>query len=276
MDAIDAEAQLLRGILDRVRGATGLDFSRYREATMRRRVHNRMMALGLAGLEQYAQRLEADPGESRRLVERLTIKVSRFYRNAPVFDLLRGRLLAELAALRGREPLRLWSAGCGRGEEAYTLAMLLEERAIAGRVLATDIDPAALNAAHEGAYPEEAVAELPAALRERFLLRETGRMCWRANPALRARIEFCRHDLLGPLQPRRRSFDLVACRNLLIYLQRDMHEKALARLRQALADDGVLVLGEAEWPSPGVEDSLEAVAPRQRVFRAAAREVAPA
>lgn len=276
MDAIDAEARLLRGILARVRSGTGLDFSRYRERTMHRRVRNRMMALGLAGLAQYAQRLDDDPGEPLRLVERLTIKVSRFYRNAPVFDLLRDRLLPALAAARGSQPLRLWSAGCGRGEEAHTLAMLLEERGIAGRVLATDIDPAALNAAHEGVYPEEAVAELPGGLRERFLLREAGRMRWRASAALRARVEFCRHDVLGPLQPRSRSFDLVACRNLVIYLQRDMHEKALAHVRHALADDGVLVLGEAEWPSPGLEHSLEAVAPRQRVFRAAAREAAAA
>lgn len=270
----DTQERLLRDILGRVRGMTGLDFSRYREATMRRRVHNRMVVLGLTTLEQYAQRLEGDPDESRRLVERLTIKVSRFYRNAPVFDLLRSRLLPELAARRAPRGLRLWSAGCGRGEEAFTLAMLLEEGGIEGRVLATDIDPAALQAAAEGAYRDEALVELPAALRERFLARDPDGGRWRVCEALRARIEFCRHDLLGPLQPRERSFDLVACRNLVIYLQRDMHERALGQLRRALAAGGVLVLGEAEWPSPAVEDTLQPIAPRLRVFGAARREEA--
>lgn len=272
----DAQDRLLRAILGRVRGMTGLDFSRYREATMRRRVHNRMMVLGLATLEQYAQRLESDADESRRLVERLTIKVSRFYRNAPVFDLLRSKLLPELAAGRAPRGLRLWCAGCGRGEEAFTLAMLLEEGCIQGRVLATDIDPAALQAAAEGAYRDEALVELPAALRERFLTRDPDGRRWRVREALRARIEFCRHDLLGPLQPRERSFDLVACRNLVIYLQRDMHERALGQLRRALAAGGVLVLGEAEWPSPAVEDTLQPIAPRLRVFGAARREEAVA
>jgi chemotaxis protein methyltransferase CheR len=276
MDATDAgESRLLREILGHVRSCTGLDFSRYREPTMRRRVRNRMICAGIETLEQYAALLERDPGESRRLVERLTIKVSRFYRNAPVFELIRERLLPELAAARGTRGVRLWTVGCGRGEEAYTLAMVLEELGIEGRVLATDIDPAALQVAAEGVYAEDTFAELPAALRDRFILAEPGGRRWRVHDAVRRRIEFCRHDLLGPIQPREGSFDLVACRNVVIYLQRDMHAKALAQLRRALAADGVLVLGEAEWPTPAVEESLEAIAPRLRVFRAAA-EVAVA
>lgn len=261
---------LLWHVLGRLRNRTGLDFSRYREATMRRRLRNRMIGLGLASLREYLDRLEADPEEARHLVERLTIKVSRFYRNASVFDLLRDEVLPALARARGARPLRLWSAGCGRGEEAYTLAMLLEERGIHGRILATDIDPLALQVAAEGVYAQEAVAELPPALRDRFMLREHNRSRWRVRGALRARIELCRHDLLGPLQPRAGSFDLVVCRNVVIYLQREAHDGALDHLRRALAADGVLVLGEAEWPYAGVEETLEPVAPRLRVFRAAA------
>lgn len=270
------ERQLLAEILARVRGATGLDFSRYREATVRRRVHNRMIGLGVESLERYAQRLEGDPEEAPRLVERLTIKVSRFYRNAPAFDLVRGELLPALAAARAGRALRLWSAGCGRGEEAYTLAMLLEERGIPGRILATDIDPGALASAADGVYRDEALAELPAALRDRFLLREMGGLRWRVSGALRSRIEFCRHDLLGPLQPRAASFDLVACRNVVIYLRRDTHGQAHVNLRSALAEGGLLMLGEAEWPPAPIEDALQAVAPRLRVFRAAPRQAVAA
>lgn len=272
IDAIAREADLLQRILALVRACTGLDFSRYREPTMRRRVQNRMMGLGLRTLEQYLEALEREPQEARHLVERLTIKVSRFYRNAPVFELLRHDVLPRLGA-RG-EPLRVWSAGCGRGEEAYTLAMLLAENGIAGRVLATDIDPFALKAASECVYPAEAIADLPVELRDRFLEPVKGGLRWRVSSALRERIEFCRHDLLGPLQPRAASFQLVSCRNVVIYLQRDTHERAMVNACRALAPGGVLVLGEAEWPSPSLEPTLAPLASRLRVFRATG-EAAP-
>ena len=265
-EALAADADALKRILDCVRACTGLDFSHYREPTMRRRVQNRMMGLGLRSLQQYLDTLEREPREARHLIERLTIKVSRFYRNVPVFELLRHDVLPRLAA-RG-EPLRLWSAGCGRGEEAYTLAMLLAEKGIAGRVLATDIDPFALNAAAERVYPAEAIAELPVELRERFLEPLDDGLRWRVSAALRERIEFCRHDLLGPLQPRAGSFQLVSCRNVVIYLQRETHERAMGNACRAVAPGGVLVLGEAEWPSPSIEPTLAPLAPRQRVFRA--------
>jgi chemotaxis protein methyltransferase CheR len=273
MDTSRAASQALAEILACVRGATGLDFSHYREPTMQRRVQTRMIALGIACPGDYLARLRADPEEARRLLERLTVKVSRFYRNAPVFDLLRESLLPALG--RGRA-LRLWCAGCGRGEEAYTLAMLLEERGIEGRVLATDIDPAALRHAFAALYCEDTIAELPADLRERFLVPRMNGLKWSVCEAVRRRIEFCRHDLLGPLQPRAGSFDVVACRNVVIYLERDMHDRAVANLAGALAGDGILVLGEAEWPSPALESSLEPLAPRLRVFRARAGEPAAA
>lgn len=272
MDADRAEAIALEEVLARVRACTGLDFSCYREPTMRRRVRNRMIALGLRTVRQYLEVLAREPAEARHLVERLTIKVSRFYRNPAVFDLLRERVLPALAQARGGAPLRLWSAGCGRGEEPYTLAMLLDTLEIPGRVLATDIDPFALEAASEGVYAHEATLELPAAMRDRFLQADDEGTRWRVTPALRQRVEFCRHDLLGPLQPREGSFDAVACRNLVIYLQRAMHERAMVNLRRALAADGVLVLGEAEWPAAAIEASLEPVAARLRVFRAGAME----
>lgn len=271
-DAILPEADVLQRILGCVRACTGLDFSHYREPTMRRRVHNRMMGLGLRTFQQYLERLEREPREAGHLVERLTIKVSRFYRNAPVFELLRHDVLPALAARN--EPMRLWSAGCGRGEEAYTLAMLLAAQGIAGRVLATDIDPAALKAAAEGVYPAEAFVELPVELRERFLEPLEGGRRWRASAALRARVEFCRHDLLGPLQPREASFHLVACRNLVIYLRSETHGRAMSNARRALAPGGVLVLGEAEWPSAPLEPTLAPVASRLRIFRARDAEAA--
>src|SRR5690606_3832764 len=160
---------LVQAILDVLRLRTGCDFSRYRRATMHRRIRNRMIALGIASLPEYLARIEDAEDEALPLLERLTIKVSRFYRNRATFALLRTHVLPHLARDRGGAPLRMWSAGCGCGEEAYSLAMLLEEAALPGFVVASDIDPAALGAARAAAYPAEALAELPPELRERFL-----------------------------------------------------------------------------------------------------------
>jgi chemotaxis methyl-accepting protein methylase len=252
-----------------VRSRTGVDFASYREPTLYRRILNRMAALGIARHDEYLQLLEGSEAEAGRLLERITIKVSRFYRHGPTFDLLRGQVMPRLAAL-GR-PVRAWSAGCGRGEEAYTLAMLLDEASIEGSVEATDIDPRALEWALGGVYAAEAAAELPAALRERYLDCASGRRkpALRVRARLRERVRFSLGDLAAP-QAARAPFDLVCCRNVLIYWLPEMQARLLAAVRAALAPGGYLCLGEAEWPSPEAAAGLEPLTPNGRVFRVAA------
>src|SRR5512141_1348100 len=134
-------------VLDLVRERKGLDFGGYRAATLLRRARNRLIAANVRSLPEYLERLRDDPAEADALVERLTVKVSRFYRDAATFDALRAALAARLAGGPGR-PLEAWSAGCGQGEEPYSLAILLaglgQAPSGAPDVLATDIDPAAL------------------------------------------------------------------------------------------------------------------------------------
>jgi chemotaxis methyl-accepting protein methylase len=273
----------LDAILAIVRGRTGFDFTAYRRATIHRRVRNRMLGVGSTTVGEYLGLLEGDEHETSRLLDRLTIKVSRFYRDANVFDRLRTVVLPELArAARGRA-LRLWSAGCGRGEEAHTLAMLLEEAEAPGTVVATDIDAGALAQASVGLYPESATTELPAELRERFLVPvgaqpapvAAKRAPVAVAPEVRRRIEWRIDDLAaaaGPAPP----YDLVCCRNVLIYLDRPTQARAMRRLVSSMARPGYLVLGEAEWPSPEVLPFLESVAHRQRIFRARIAEKATA
>ena len=169
-------------ILRTVQSRSGADFSCYRPATVERRIHNRMASLGLKDLASYGLLLEQCDDEPRHLIERLTIKVSRFYRNTDVFDTIRTTVLAQLR--EAARPLRVWSAGCARGEEAYTLAMLLEECGAEGCVTATDIDSFALAASREGVYPEQLASDLPASLRSRFsaAARRPGRAkAWRVR-----------------------------------------------------------------------------------------------
>lgn len=256
----------LDAILGLVRKRTGVDFSRYRKATVERRVANRMISVGARSLSSYLALLEAQEDEARHLLSRISIKVSRFYRHAPTFDALRQRVLPLLAA-QGK-PLRIWSAGCGCGEEPYTLAMLLEEAQVPGTVLATDIDPQALEAAQRGFFSAGALQELPAALAERSLVKvdDGKRVAFGIREEVRQRVRFMRHDLLFASAPEDGGFDLVACRNVLIYLQRDVGEEVFGALCRSARPGGYLCLGEAEWPSTPIDPRLAALSHQRRVF----------
>jgi chemotaxis methyl-accepting protein methylase len=259
----------VREILAELRRRTGMDFSGYRRSTVERRIANRMVSVGVDSHEAYLAVLASSAGEAERLLDRLAIKVSRFYRHAPAFDLLRRELLPALARSRTGAPLRLWSAGCGHGEEAYTLALLLDEGGYAGRVEATDIDSAALAAAGRGVYPLAAADELPPELAARYLapVHDGERITLHVADALRERVHFTRHDLLFAAMPGGGGFDLVSCRNVLIYLQAESRREALRALCRALRPGGLLLLGEAEWPTHG-ELALAQVGRAERIFRA--------
>jgi len=262
-----AEDAALATILEVLRERTGADFSRYRRATVRRRVLNRMICLGANTFEHYLDMLLAEEGEALSLLQRITIKVSRFYRNSATFDLLRRDILPELARTNGRRPLRIWCAGCGYGEEAYTLAMLLEEAGIPGTVDASDIDPGALSAGRRGWYPPSAFDELPAALHTTFC--EPSERGYRVCERVRARVSFWRHDVISDAPPPgEERFDLVSCRNVLIYLDAEVQHQVLRSIDAALAAGGVLCLGEAEWPSAALGQTLRTMNHKARLFRA--------
>ena len=263
-----SEFKTISSILAILHRHTGADFSRFRPATVQRRILNRMISLGTESLEAYLCRLEGSQEEARQLLSRISIKVSRFYRNAASYDLLRSTVLPELALHAGPRGVRIWSAGCGLGEEAYTLAMLLEEAGFEGRVVATDLDPGAIEHATLGLYPRDALDELPADLARRYLTtadERQGRL--QVDATVRARVRFEVLDLLKGRVPDEGGFDLVCCRNVLIYYQPDVHREMIGLFRSALRPGGFLFLGEAEWPPEPHAGFLECIARSARVFR---------
>ena len=172
-------------VLQLVRDRTGVDFSQYRLATMQRRVQNHMVSVGTAAPAEYLAFLQSSEDATQALLERLTIKVSSFYRNPATFDEIRASVIPELAVFRNA-PLRVWSAGCSRGEEPYTIAMLLEAAGIEGVVMATDIDAKALDVARNAVYEQQSFGTLPADLAERYLEPSTvhGRPAFRVVDAM--------------------------------------------------------------------------------------------
>jgi chemotaxis methyl-accepting protein methylase len=262
----------LDAILGLVRARTGLDFSRYRRATVSRRVRNRMLSAQLATLPDYLAYLRATPAETVDLIGRVAVKVSRFYRNAAAFDLLRDTVLPSLARAADGRPLKIWCAGAGHGEEPHTFALLLEELGIPGGVTATDVDLRALEAGKAGFYTAAAFPELPPALRARHFDATGGDVPgWRARDPVRERIRWLFDDITRS-RVAQHAFDLVSCRNVVIYLERDAQEQAFANLLAGVAPGGYVFLGEAEWPPLGSMGGLAVVDRRARIFRASSAQ----
>jgi chemotaxis methyl-accepting protein methylase len=253
-------------ILQLLREHSGTDFASYRLPTVARRTLNRMISVGAETFADYLQFLRQREGEAARLLEHVTIKVSRFYRHAPTFDALRRQVLPELARQAEGRSLNVWSVGCGCGEEPYTLAMLFAEAGLSCVIEATDIDPAALQRAAHGYYPDAALIELPKDLRECYLARSDG--FYEVSPLLRGQVRFSLHDILSSRPPPGGGvFDLVCFRNVLIYLGHEVQELALHSVRRAVRHEGYLCLGEAEWVAPAIAATLSPLAHDTRIFR---------
>ncbi len=260
------EARWLAHILEVIRERCGVDFRAYRRATVERRLRNRMITVGADSFRSYASRLEAEPDEAGLLLERLTIKVSRFFRNGATFEVLR-RALAERLARAGGRGLSVWSAGCGLGEEPYSLAMLLDELGDqTGRIVATDVDTSALARAARACYPAEALVEVSPERLARHFVPAAGRTRpeYQVAPGIRRRVEFRRHDLASDGVPGEGRYDLVSCRNVLIYFEPALQESALRLLASGLAPGALLLLGEAEWV--GSASDLKVVEHKHRLF----------
>ena len=254
-------------ILQLLREHSGTDFASYRLPTVARRTLNRMISVGAETFADYLQFLRQREGEAARLLEHVTIKVSRFYRHAPTFDALRRQVLPELARQVQGRPLNVWSVGCGCGEEPYTLAMLFAEAGLSCVIEATDIDPTALHRAAHGYYPDAALIELPKDLRESYLARSDG--FYEVSSSLRGQVRFSLHDILSSRPPPGAGvFDLVCFRNVLIYLGHEVQDLALQSVRRAVRSEGYLCLGEAEWVAPAVAATLSPLAHDTRIFRA--------
>lgn len=271
-----------RGLIDGLRQRRNLDLNGYRRPTILRRLQRRMFATGTETLADYRGYLRDHPEEEDRLVGSLLIKVTDFFRDPAAFDYLRDRVLPGLIAeaRERREELRLWSAGCATGEEAYSLAITVsglldgassdDEAPVPVRIFATDLDSPSVHFARRGVYPERALANVPPELLERYFTRVDGE--YEVKKEVRDRIVFGEHDLSGrPPFPRT---DLVLCRNVLIYFTADLQKRTLQAFAFSLREGGCLVLGSAESARP-LAEAFDTEAARLRIFRRNAAPVAP-
>jgi len=246
--APDDDPTGLDALLDHLHRSRGFDFGGYKRSSLSRRIRRRMQLVGIDDFAMYLDYLEVHPDEFQLLFNTILINVTGFFRDGPAWEALRQEI-ERIVAARGRErTIRIWSAGCASGEEAYTLAIVLAEvlgaEAFAKRVkiYATDIDEEALAHARQGIYSARALEAVPPALVERyFTVTGSGYVF---HKELRRAVIFGRHDLVQDAPISR--VDVLVCRNTLMYFNAETQTRILQRLNFALNDDGILFLGKAE------------------------------
>jgi two-component system CheB/CheR fusion protein len=247
-EALDPKLEELLEYLKRTRG---FDFTAYKRSTLGRRIDKRIQSLNLDGYARYLDFLQVHPGEFAFLFNTILINVTEFFRDPPAWEYLAAEALPRiLQSKRPRAPIRIWSAGCASGEEAYSIAMLLGEALGRDGLLervklyATDVDEEALAAARQGRYREKTLENVPRPLLEKYFVRDGD--AWVFDKDARRAVIFGRHDLVQ--DPPISRVDLLVCRNTLMYFNTDTQGRVLARFHFALNEPGYLFVGRAEMP----------------------------
>ena len=226
----------------RVKALLGIDLSQYKPAQVWRRVNGFASAKGLADADALVARAQQDSVLRQAFLDMLTINVSEFFRNPEAWDVLVDQFLRPM--LLNQPAVRIWSAGCSLGFEPFTIAMLAREIAPKTpiKILATDLDDTILSRARKGLYTDAQMAGVSPARRARFFRRMDDN--WEAGPELAAPITWRRHDLLR--DPYEHGFDLICCRNVVIYFTEAAKTELYKRFNESLRPGGVLFLGATE------------------------------
>jgi chemotaxis methyl-accepting protein methylase len=265
-----------RGDLDRlirkVREERGLDLHQYRRAYTERRLAARMRVLTLHTYRQYERYLDEHTEEYNKLLDTLTINVTDFFRDVTVYDLLRHEVLPSLVAEKTRtrqRSIRVWSAACATGEEAYSLTMAFlavlgpRVRDFMLTVYGTDLDPTALETARAATYDLSKLPHIPRTDQMRFI--DKGEHSFKMKPEVTQHVKF-RHLNLFEDQPIK-MVDVILCRNVFIYFTREQQARVIEGFWSVLHPGGILVLGRSEKMAPAVAGRFELVSGRERVYR---------
>ena len=242
-------ADLMPQVLILLRDHTGHDFSHYKSSTVRRRIERRMAVSKVATMADFVALLKRDSVEVETLFRELLIGVTTFFRDPDAFEVLSQQVLAELVTRADPATgVRVWVPGCSTGEEAYSIAVLLNEQAqaikrnVPFQVFATDIDAEAIERARAGVYPETISADVSPERLARFFVEEGS--SYRVAKSVRDSLVFAKQDLIK--DPPFSHIDLISCRNLLIYMDGDLQHRLMPLFHYALKQDGHLFLGTSE------------------------------
>ena len=261
----------LKKIFILLRAQTGHDFSQYKPSTIHRRIQRRMAVHQIESIDSYVKFLQHTPAEVEALFRDFLIGVTNFFRDPDAFEMLEAQFIPKL--FEGKPAsgvIRVWVPGCSTGEEAYSIAILLQERlevlksSYKLQVFATDIDSRAIATARTGLYPASIAADMVPERLARFFTLEPDGNAYRVHKGIRDLLVFSEHDVIK--DPPFSRLDLVSCRNLLIYMGPDLQKKLIALFHYALVSGGMLFLGTSETVGEFV-DLFVALDRKSKVYR---------
>ena len=267
-DLFANEMEEEKRILHLLHSSFGIDFDEYKTAMFGRRIERRILLTHATSLAAYLKRLESDPAELNSLYSDLLIGVTEFFRDPEAFRELKKVVLPELIENADANGIRIWIAPCATGEEAYSIAMLVDEylresgRSITVKIFATDVNQDCIDFASQGVYREEFLVNVSKKRRDMYFREDTHG--FRVSRHLRKMVVFAKHNVLvdAPFT----KIDLVCCRNLLIYFKPEAKQKALSLFNFALKPERFLFLGPSETPSQ-LENEFEVVSGVWRFYR---------
>ena len=245
----DEQSSAFEALLNYLKRDRGLDFTGYKRPSLMRLMKKRMAKVGVESFHDYLDYVEVNPLELSQLFDALLLNVTTFFRDPPAWEILLEEIIPRILSTKsGKEPIRIWSAGCASGEEAYTLAIVLAEALGLGafrsrvKIYATDLDEAALIKGRLATYSARELQNVPDILRDKYF--EPAGINYTFATELRRSVIFGRHDLIlnAPIS----HLDLLVCRNTLMYFNSDTQRRILARFHFALNDIGFLFVGKAE------------------------------
>lgn len=250
------------------------DFTNYKTPTILRRIGRRMTQLGYKNFSEYLDFLRSSGDECKLLGQEFLIGVTKFFRDRAAFDILRDDVLTELINNKqDGEVLKVWVAACSTGEEAYTIAIIVDDllqrmgRSLEVKIFATDIDLDAIEFASKGTYPSLSIAEIETPLANRYFVHQDGHVV--VHPSLRKQIVFARHNILK--DPPFIKNDLITCRNMLIYMNNILQRRVFSTLQFSLNTGGFLFLGPSEIPA-SVRESFQELNGKWKIYRKVAND----
>jgi chemotaxis protein methyltransferase CheR len=259
-----------RELLSKIAAERQFHCQHYKEKCLRRRIGVRLRARGLHSYADYARLLDGDAREYEKLLDTLTINVTKLFRNWETWEAITELVIPTVWRDAPRE-VKAWSAGCASGEEAYSIAVLFHRHAAEMReshrlarvdVLGTDIDRESLAAASRGVYDDDAFSDTPGSLRAAYFSATLPSI---VRSDIKSLVRFERRDLIRGDMPD--GLHLIACRNVIIYFDRATQEELFVRFHDALQPGGFLVLGKVETLLGATRSLFEPVDARERIFR---------
>ncbi|HIJ17890.1 MAG TPA: protein-glutamate O-methyltransferase CheR [Thermoplasmata archaeon] len=268
-----SEAKLLESIRLHLMKSRGLDISGYSSTFVLRSVRKRLGRSGVKDLQDYARLLLSSEDETTQFVGALSINVTDFFRDGGAFEALSEKVIRPVVRSKVGSGgiVRIWSAGCATGQELYTLTMCLDQELrragsnenIMGTVTGGDLSKTALAFARKGVYSKEQVKNIPLHMLMEYFVENAG--SYEVGETLRRRVRFVNENLLD--EPKSRFFDIVVCRNVLIYFSRPMHDQVVMNLHRSLRPSGYLMLGRTESLVGSPRLHYELLDAENRIFR---------